>query len=101
MLNQFVWNEKNLWALRKEISLCSLFVSDYRNTFDVDRHVCYDFFDGYSDYLQELMEENGIPDERYFDELENYDTPENLYDWYCCFEEEPLPVMTDEEEYAA
>ena len=47
------------------------------------------------------MEENGIPDERYFDELENYDKPENLYDWYCCFEEEPLPVMTDEEEYVA
>lgn len=101
MVNQFVWNEKNLWKLRKEISLCSLFVSDYRNTFDVDRNVCYVFFDGYSNYLQELMEENEIPDERYFDELENYDTPENLYDWYCCFEEEPLPVMTDEEEYAA
>ena len=98
--NKVVWDKETLWGLRKEIVLCSIFVSDYRNTFGVGRHVCCEFFDGYSDYLQELMKENGIPDEQYFDVLDTYDTADNLYDWYCCFEEEPLPIVVDEDDAA-
>lgn len=95
-----VWDKETLWDLRKEISLCSIFVSDYHNTFGVDENICYLFFDSYGDYLQELMEENGIPDEKYFEFLATYDTPENLYAWYSCYEEEPLPIVVDEDDAA-
>lgn len=93
--------QEALWHLRKEIPLCSLFYTDYRNSFGIDCHPVCDFMDGYADYLDELMRES-IPDyddANFFDLLSLYDTPENLWDWYQCFEEDPLPVplmATDE-----
>lgn len=96
MFENFEWNESTLWQLRQEITLCSLFLSDYRNTFWVTKFDCCTFFEGYSDYLQELMEYDGIPDKWYYEALNDYDTPENLYAWYCCFDScEPLPIDED------
>ena len=42
-----------LWALRQEIKLGSLFYADYRNSFDIDEHPVCDFFDGYLEYLDQ------------------------------------------------
>lgn len=46
-----------LWQLRMEIRLCSLYYADYRNSFGIERRAVCDFFDGYADFLEELMRE--------------------------------------------
>ena len=51
---------ETLLNLRMEICLCSLYYTDFRNSFGIDEHTVCDFFDGYADYLEELM--NGIRD---------------------------------------
>lgn len=92
-------NREMLWKLRKEIILNSLFISDYRNTFGIDPHTVCDFFDSYLSYLDEEMCA-AIPnydDSRFFDLLPTYDTEENLWNWYCCYEEDPLALQQKEE----
>ncbi len=95
--------QEQLWQLRGQISLCSLFYRDYRNTFGIDEHAVCDFFDGYADYLSDLMNEDepGRGDNHFFDYLKQYDTSENLWDWYNCLEEDPLPVVRDDDDEAA
>lgn len=85
---------KSLWKLRQEIILNSLFISDYRNTFGIDPHVVCDFFDSYLSYLDEEMAQTlpGYDDAHFFDHLPNFDTEENLWNWYCCYEDDLLPV---------
>lgn len=92
--------QEKLWALRREIVLNSIFLYDYANTFGFDRRMVSTFFDGYLEYLDELMQES-IPDyddANFFDLLSQYDTAENLWDWYGCLEEDPLPLPPDDEE---
>lgn len=94
--------QSQLWTLRMEIPLCSIFYDDYRNTFGIDHHAVCDFFDGYADYLSELMnqDEHGRGDNHFFEHLSKYDTPDNLWDWYCCLEADPLPLPVCEEKAA-
>ena len=65
-----------LCELRKEISLGSLYLADYRNSFGVDENEVCAYGEGYE---VELYEEYG-------EEWEKYDTPQNFanYCWYCC-----------------
>ena len=92
-------NSKTLWTLRKQIILNSLFISDYRNTFGIDPHVVCDFFDSYLSYLDEEMMQTipGYDDLQFFDLLPKFDTEENLWNWYCCYEDDPLPLITKTE----
>lgn len=83
--------------LRKEIVLCSLYYADYENSFGVEKHSCFDFFDGYAEFLGELMKEDGISDNEYFDHVGLYDNDETLTEWFYCFEECPLYIETEEE----
>ena len=85
---------ETLWNLRMEIRLCSMYYADFRNSFGIDEHAVCDFFDGYTDYLEELMnsDEAGRGNNHFFDFLEQYDCPENLWNWYGCFEDDPLPI---------
>ncbi len=94
---------EQLWALRKEIVLNSLYYADYVNTFGIDCHAVCDFFDSYLSYLEELMEENSkaYRDEKFFTLLPEYDTPDNLWNWYGCYESDPLPRMARQETDAA
>ena len=89
-----------LWALRQEIKLGSLFYADYRNSFGINTQPVCDFFDGYLEYLDEEMREtiSGYDDARFFDHLPDYDNPENLWNWYGMFEADPLPVPEEEAE---
>lgn len=81
--------KEELWDLRKEIVLNSLFTSDYENTHHILPRDVQDFFDGYIEYLYELAEENGEnPDIQ--DLCKKYDNPDNLENWYNCFEDNPL-----------
>lgn len=87
-----------LWRLRQEISLNSMYYSDYRNSLSIDEHTVCDFFDGYLEYLNEIMQEQ-IPaydDAEFFDWLSAYDNADNLWNWYGCFEDDPLPLDIEE-----
>ena len=78
---------EQLKQLRSEIVLGSLYTSDYKNSLNIDSREVQDFFDGYVEYLWEIAEENGGND------IDEYDTQENLESWYNCFDEEPLRVL--------
>lgn len=80
----------NLWNLRTEIVLGSLYTSDYENTFRILPIIVQSFFDGYIEYLWELAEENNKKANMDFEDLiEIYDNSDNLK-WYYCFNEDPL-----------
>ena len=77
-----------LSKLRKEIVLNSLYVSDYKNSFGFDANDICSFFDGYVSYLEEIAEEDGFTEwENIFKMFEEYDTEENLYCWFLCFDD--------------
>lgn len=82
---------EKLQQLRDEIRLGSLYATDYQNTMGFDYHDVQDFFDGYSDFLYELAqedyEEGNLDFDPYhaeitdiYDEYDNIDTLENWYD---------------------
>lgn len=83
--------KEQLIGLRKQIIAGSLFLHHYENDLGIPAKVVCDFFDGYSEYLTELMLEDGHKDYEYYDIISEYDTDENLWNWYCCFDEDPLP----------
>lgn len=82
--------KENLWNLRKEIMLGSLYTSDYENSFQILSTIVQNFFDGYIEYLWELAEENNKKDIDFEDLIKIYDNANNLESWYCCFDEDPL-----------
>lgn len=69
-----------LWALRKEIVLNSLFVSDYTNSFGISPKSACDLFDGYVSFLEELAEETGTA-------WTAQDSPEHLRQWLLCYDD--------------
>ena len=84
--------------LRKQIYLNSLFFSDYENSYGIDSHQVCNFFDGFIDYISELMDEDGMSDEDFFNNLDKYDTTDNLLDWYGCFDENPFTLEVEDDE---
>lgn len=80
--------KNKLWNIRNDIVLNSLYYSDYENRYGYDTHMICDFFDGYLDYINELMKENNqnIHTDYFFHLLPLYDTKENLWNWYCMIE---------------
>ena len=79
-----LWTQEELWNLRQQVPLCSIFVKDYVNTFHVDPGCVCDFFDGYVECLRNEMEgfEKNYNDEQFYKLLPKYDTPEILYNWW-------------------
>ena len=73
-----------LSQLRKEIILNSILVYDYTNSFGFNPWDICSFFDGYVSYLNELAREDGYED---IDYLTKYDTEENLYSWFLCYDD--------------
>ena len=84
--------------LRKQVYLNSLFFSDYENSYGIDSHQVCNFFDGFIDYISELMDEDGMSDEDFFDNLDKYDTTDNLLEWYGCFDENPFTLEVEDDE---
>lgn len=76
-----------LWELRQEIVLNSIYVSDYENSFGYHKEDMCLFFDSYLSYLCELMEEMGIASEDHLKCLDEFDNPDNLQNWYDCYED--------------
>ena len=80
---------RQIQKLRNQIHLCSIYLTDYVNTYEIDENETFDFFDGFADYLNEIMTENekNYNDSKFFDYLEKYDNAVNLvryFNIYCC-----------------
>lgn len=78
---------EDLAKLRKDIILNSVYVEDYENSFGFSAKSMCEFFDGYVSFLDELAEEDGVVIEDTFEFFDMYDNTENLYSWYCCFDD--------------
>ena len=73
--------KEQLWELRQEIELNSLYLRDYNNSFNIDTKECKTFFDG---YVKTLYMFAGIYKKHDFIEIVNkYDNIENLYGFWC------------------
>lgn len=77
-------DKNQLWALRQEICLNSLFLKDYENSFGIDAKEVYNFFDGYVEYLSELCDENAENYNVVVIDALDFDSPDNLYAWFMC-----------------
>lgn len=76
-----------LWELRQEIVLNSLYVSDYENSFGYHSADMCLFFESYLDYLCEVMKGIGIASEDHLKCLDEFDNPTNLKCWYDHYED--------------
>ena len=92
-------SREQLQQLRSEIVLDSCFIHDYDNTLGIDAHYVCAFFEGYSEYLSELMDEDGIPDNEKLDKVHLYDTIDNLENYQNIVEysKEDLEEMINDE----
>lgn len=94
--------KEELWKLRNEVSLGSIYISDYRNSFGFKANSMCDFFESFMSYIQGEMEEDGKedPGNRFFDYLDEYDTPDFLWRWYNCYDSfDWVEYEEEEEEY--
>ena len=82
--NLYNLGPRQLWRLRLDVKLCSVFYGDYVNRYFLDIHAVCDFFDGYADYLQELMQEEHGENFDFYELLPEYDNKDNLYAWQLC-----------------
>ena len=82
------YTKQDLWALRRQVVLGSLFVSDYRNDMGIDPRWLCDFFNGYLDFMEEVALEDGeeIDHSKCLDFMDAHDNPELLLEWYLCHE---------------
>ena len=71
-----------LWKLRQDVVLNSLFTKDYANRYGISPEIAQAFFDGYADYLYGLAEEDGFFGSHRKDDafavFEEYDSRANL-----------------------
>lgn len=86
------WTEDKLWELRMEITLNSLYVASYTNSFGIDPSKVCDFFDGYMEYLEEIASEE-YGQSVTLDQIFSFDNADNLYNWFGCFEYDTLPII--------
>lgn len=79
--------KEELWKLRQEIVLDSLYARDYRNDMGLTPGSVRNFFDGYSDYLSDKAEENGTAADNAIDD---YDSADSLWDYFNTCEDDPF-----------
>lgn len=89
-------NREQLKQLRREIVLDSLYYDDYENSFGINKYNVYYFFEGYAEYLYELMKEEIKDfDGDYHGHLAEYDTSDNLESYYYMYDGDPLPIKRE------
>lgn len=84
------FSEKDLWDLRNQVTLNSLFTSDYENRLGLDPNAVQDFFDGYLEELDYIAEQDGEKNLDLEELLDRYDNPENLKNWYDSLDYDPF-----------
>ena len=53
--------DEYLWSLRQEITLGSMYIADYNNSFGINPEKVYDFFTSFWDsYCEELAKEDNL-----------------------------------------
>lgn len=82
-------NRQDLEKLRNEITLNSLYISDYENSFGIDEKVVCMFMEGYFEELCNLLKEqvgdeeyDKMHDNEFFDRVFKLDTIDNLENYY-------------------
>ena len=80
-------NKDQLWDLRTQIVLNSIFISDYEHTFEFDPDDICGFFDGYLEYIYELT---GDDSRDVLDVIREFDTPDSLFEYYWGLDSEYL-----------
>lgn len=81
------FNIDDLWKLRMEVVVNSLFIHDYENSFGLNSHDVCDFFDGYVSFINELAKEDGYGDLSIRELCNIYDNKDILLNWYNCFDD--------------
>lgn len=71
---------EELKELRSQIYVGSMFLSDYENTFNIDKEEVMQYSDGYIEYLETEADETGVDDSDWLD------TPEAFAE-YCYYTE--------------
>lgn len=81
--------KEQLWNLRKEIVLGSLFIKDYKNSLNINPQAVCNFFDSFIENAQQ-------DDEGNFNnkEIEDFDNAEDLYNYYTSCEN-PFGDLTE------
>lgn len=106
------FTREDLARLRSEVALNSDYYHDYRNTFGISSRSVSLFFDSYLDDIADMASEDGYlwdyaePGSTYYKEgyhtwsefLEQYDTLDNLENWWGCYETFDWVVYEGEEE---
>lgn len=92
------FTKEDLWALRQQIVLNSLFTADYRNNFGIDPHSVQMFFDSFISYATEIEKEDGFAGESINEFFDRYDNPDLLWEWYNCYEDFSWVEYEEEEE---
>jgi len=69
--------KEQLWKLRQEIRLNSIYTNDYENSFDLDPVAVQDFFDTFIEDMEQ--DDDGNPNNR---KIEDYDNADDLYNFY-------------------
>ena len=108
--------EQQLSQLRSEIVLNSLYIDDYKNSFNIPEQCVASFFETYYDDLfyyyaeahgfesfdvmvnERKMTGTDVADILNGDEFWELDNSETLYRTYCKFEDDPLPVSDEDED---
>ena len=82
--------KNQLKQLRKEIILNSEYLSDYNNSLFIKNKTVCAFMGSYIEYLYEIARKNNFKSDNITDVLNEYDNIENLYNYYLCYEKDPL-----------
>lgn len=73
--------KEQLWKLRKEITLGSIYVDDYKNSFEIEPQSVCNFFDSFIEDAQQ--DDNGNFNNR---NIKEFDNAEELYNYYMSCE---------------
>lgn len=76
-----------LWAIRSKVVVNSVYLADYENQYGISEVSLCNFFDGYYNFIWELAEEDHGKNLNHNFVFNEYDTEENLYNWYNCHED--------------
>lgn len=83
-------NKEELWQLRQQVVVGSMYTADYTNNFNINETDVCGFFEGYESFISELIDESGFvntKDNTYFEEFRKYDTPDTLEKWHNCYDD--------------
>lgn len=75
-----------LWRLRQDIVLNSLYTSDYQNRYGISPQDVCSFMDGYVEELCNMAEEQGVKTDNILDVIELFDNKDNLYNYAMCID---------------